>query len=90
MTFRLWQALTGAEASLVRVLDRHQVGVTHLLDAGGEMAVPEPRHPLGERPVGGGHPVQPPTDELGALLLQHLRRRGVLWHAIDGSEYGRG
>ena len=29
------------------------------------MAVPEPRHPLGERPVGGRHPVQPPRRRAG-------------------------
>ena len=55
------------------VLALHQARAAHLLVAGGEMPVPEPRHPFGQRRVRGDHPVQPPGGERDLLVLHVLR-----------------
>ncbi len=54
------------------ILKPHQVGVSHLVDAGREVAVPEERQLLLERARPFGHPLQPPAPQfqhLPALLL---------------------
>ena len=52
-----------------RVLAEQRRRVTHLLERGGEMVVPEQHHALGERLVGRQHLVDPPVAQLTALFL---------------------
>ena len=60
------------KVSFWRSILRH---VAHLVLAGGEMAVPEQRHLLLERPLGVEHAVRPPVGD--AAGLEHARAQPV-------------
>ena len=62
------------------ILPPHQEGVPHLDEAGGEVPVPEQRHFLLQRALGGGHALQPPTlefDEPPPLFSLLLAKQGA-------------
>ena len=54
------------------VLQPHEVGVLHLLDAGREMAVPEQRQFFLQRTGPFGHALQPPAAQFEQMLLLGL------------------
>ena len=53
------------------VLQPHPVGVLDLLDAGGEMSVPEKSHLFEQRRRAMHHPVEPPPAQIENLLAFH-------------------
>src|SRR3546814_3861158 len=61
-----------------RVLAVQQDGGLHLLEAGGEVVVPEQRHHLGERRRRRQHLAQPPGLEVESLLAQREAQRKAL------------
>src|SRR6202012_5626836 len=72
--------IAGRLAMEQRELLRHLAIVADLLLAGGEMAVPEPRHLLFERALGRDHAVGPPIGEPARL---EVRRAQPVEEAVD-------
>lgn len=68
----------------------HQRGHPYLADAGREMAVPKPGHPFAQLIIGLHHPIQPPHDQLLALLAHLLAPRllFLLWRFVSGCLLG--